>query len=139
MSDMRQMTAMGRNIEDGSFAIIDCEAGPHNFDPDQWQVVRRVIHATADFEFKDLMHFHPDAVRAGVGRSLLPCRIAEGIPELSRLSGAKPVLSREMWLIVHPDLRHLARVRAVIAWIEQLMSVRLTQPPTQRQRSRAKP
>jgi DNA-binding transcriptional LysR family regulator len=63
-----------------------------------------------------------NAVRAGLGRSLLPCRIAEGIPELSRLSGAKPVLTREMWLIVHPDLKHLARVRAVIAWIQQLMS-----------------
>ena len=66
MSDMRQMTAMGRNIEDGSFAIIDREAGAHNFDSRQWQIVRRVIHATADFEFKDLMRFHPDAVRAGV-------------------------------------------------------------------------
>jgi len=66
MSDMRQMTPMGRNIEDGSFAIIDREAGPHNFDPDQWQIVRRVIHATADFEFKDLIRFHPDAVGTGV-------------------------------------------------------------------------
>jgi DNA-binding transcriptional LysR family regulator len=61
-----------------------------------------------------------NAVRAGLGRSLLPCRIGDGVPELSRLSGAKPVLSREMWLIVHPDLKHLARVRAVIAWIERL-------------------
>lgn len=66
MNDMRQMTAMGRNIEDGSFAIIDREAGPHHFGPEQWQVVRRVIHATADFEFKDLMRFHPDAVRTGI-------------------------------------------------------------------------
>jgi precorrin-8X/cobalt-precorrin-8 methylmutase len=66
MSDMRQMTAMGRTIEDGSFAIIDSEAGPHQFSPSEWQVVRRVIHATADFEFKDLMRFHPDAVRTGV-------------------------------------------------------------------------
>jgi DNA-binding transcriptional LysR family regulator len=63
-----------------------------------------------------------NAVRAGLGRSLLPCRIAEKIPDLSRLSGRKAVLSREMWLIFHPDLKHLARVRAVIAWIEQLMS-----------------
>ena len=70
MSDMRQMTAMGRNIEDGSFAIIDREAGPHDFSPDQWQIVRRVIHATADFEFKDLMRFHPEAVRAGVAALL---------------------------------------------------------------------
>jgi precorrin-8X/cobalt-precorrin-8 methylmutase len=65
MNDMRQLTALGRSIEDGSFAIIDAEAGPHEFGPAEWQVVRRVIHATADFEFKTLMRFHPDAVRAG--------------------------------------------------------------------------
>lgn len=28
--------------------------------------MRRVIHATADFEFKELMRFHPDAVRTGI-------------------------------------------------------------------------
>jgi precorrin-8X/cobalt-precorrin-8 methylmutase len=65
MSDMRQMTGLGRNIEDGSFAIIDREVGHHNLNSEQWQVVRRVIHATGDFEFKDLMRFHPDALRAG--------------------------------------------------------------------------
>lgn len=31
MNDMRQMTALGRSIEDGSFAIIDQEAGSHDF------------------------------------------------------------------------------------------------------------
>lgn len=75
MSDMRQMTAMGRNIEDGSFAIIDREAGPHEFGPSQWQIVRRVIHATADFEFKDLMRFHPNAVRAGIDALQRGCPI----------------------------------------------------------------
>lgn len=65
MNDMRQMTARGRSIEDGSFAIIDREAGSHEFESAEWQVVRRVIHATADFEFKTLMRFHPEAVRAG--------------------------------------------------------------------------
>lgn len=64
--DMRQMTALGRNIEDQSFAIIDREAGPHDFSPQQWQVVRRVIHATGDFEFKSLMRLHPAAVDRGI-------------------------------------------------------------------------
>jgi precorrin-8X/cobalt-precorrin-8 methylmutase len=64
-NDMRQMTARGRGIEDDSFAIIDAEVGPHTFPPSEWQVVRRVIHATADFEFTSLMHFAPDAVLAG--------------------------------------------------------------------------
>jgi precorrin-8X/cobalt-precorrin-8 methylmutase len=66
MNDMRQMTALGRSIEDGSFAIIDAEAGAHDLGAAEWQVVRRVIHATADFEFKSLMRFHPQAVTAGV-------------------------------------------------------------------------
>jgi precorrin-8X/cobalt-precorrin-8 methylmutase len=66
MNDMRQMTTLGRSIEDNSFAIIDEEAGAHGFDPAEWQVVRRVIHATADFEFKSMMRFHPQALRSGV-------------------------------------------------------------------------
>ena len=66
MTDMRQMTALGRSIEDASFAVIDREAGAHAFGADEWQVVRRVIHATADFEFKSLLRFHPDAIRSGV-------------------------------------------------------------------------
>ncbi len=66
MNDMRQMTALGRSIEDGSFAIIDQEAGAHDWPPPEWQVVRRVIHATADFDFKHLLRFHPDAVNSGI-------------------------------------------------------------------------
>jgi precorrin-8X/cobalt-precorrin-8 methylmutase len=66
MNDMRQMTTLGRNIEDSSFAIINQEAGPHTFAPGEWQVVRRVIHATADFEFKQLIEFRNQAVDAGI-------------------------------------------------------------------------
>lgn len=65
MNDMRQMTALGRSIEDESFAIIDTEVGEHGFGSAEWQVVRRVIHATADFEFRSLLRFHPAAVEAG--------------------------------------------------------------------------
>jgi DNA-binding transcriptional LysR family regulator len=77
-----------------------------------------------------------NAVRAGLGRSLLPCRMADGVPGLLRLSGAKPVLSREMWLIVHPDLKHLARVRAVISWIERLMGEQPSPRPMRRRQTR---
>jgi precorrin-8X/cobalt-precorrin-8 methylmutase len=75
MNDMRQMTALGRSIEDGSFAVIDREAGPHEFGPAEWHVVRRVIHATADFEFKTLMRFHPDAIGAGIAALRSGCPI----------------------------------------------------------------
>jgi precorrin-8X/cobalt-precorrin-8 methylmutase len=70
MNDMRQMTGLGRSIEDGSFAIIDAEAGPHDFDARQWQIVRRVIHATADFEFKTLVRMSQNAVDRGIAALL---------------------------------------------------------------------
>ncbi|WNG37152.1 precorrin-8X methylmutase [Archangium violaceum] len=66
MNDMRQMTTLGRRIEDESFSIIDNEAGPHSYSPGEWQVVRRVIHATADFEFKELVRFSPNAITDGI-------------------------------------------------------------------------
>ncbi len=64
--DMRQMTALGRGIEDESFAIIDAEVGAHDFSPAEWEVARRVIHATADFEFRSLMGFSHGPIEAGV-------------------------------------------------------------------------
>ncbi len=75
MNDMRQMTTLGRSIEDGSFASIDAEAGAHDFDARAWQIVRRVIHATADFEFKTLMRLSPDAVAAGIAALRRGCPI----------------------------------------------------------------
>ncbi len=75
IDDMRQMTALGRSIEEGSFAVVDAEAGPHDFPPAEWEVVRRVIHATADFEFKELLRFHPEAVAAGCAALRRGCPI----------------------------------------------------------------
>jgi len=61
-----QITSAGRRIEHDSFSIIDQEVGPHGYDSGQWAIVRRMIHASADFEFNGLTRFHPAAVSAGV-------------------------------------------------------------------------
>ena len=53
-------------IETASFAIIDREAGDHDFDKPHWSIVRRMIHTTADFEFKEIVRFHPQAIAAGI-------------------------------------------------------------------------
>jgi precorrin-8X/cobalt-precorrin-8 methylmutase len=51
-------------IQIESFRIIEAEIGSHQFPPEQWQVVRRVIHSTADFEYAELLRFHPQAFSA---------------------------------------------------------------------------
>ncbi|WP_428509337.1 precorrin-8X methylmutase [Roseateles sp.] len=65
-----QLTAAGRAIEHDSFAVIDTEVGPHGYDALQWPVVRRMIHANADFDFNGLTDFHPQAVEAGIAAIL---------------------------------------------------------------------
>ncbi len=61
-----QLTQAGKKIEHDSFAIVDNEAGVHDYTQAQWQIVRRMIHATADFEFNGLSRFHSEAVNAGL-------------------------------------------------------------------------
>ena len=61
-----QLTAAGAAIEHDSFAIIDREVAHHDYLAEQWPLVRRMIHATADFEFNGLARFHADAMRAGM-------------------------------------------------------------------------
>lgn len=51
-------------IQRESFRIIEAEVGAHGLSPEEWLVVRRVIHSTGDFEFTRLLRFHPHAFAA---------------------------------------------------------------------------
>lgn len=53
-------------ILEQSFAVIDQEIGEHGFTPAEYAIVRRVIHSTADFEFKHLLRFSPDAIAGAI-------------------------------------------------------------------------
>lgn len=103
------------DIERRSFDILSREADLSDVSPERLPIVRRVIHATADFEYKETLVFHPDAVRTGIdaiksGKNILTdvemvraginkkllekwggkviCRISgEDVAELSRKTG----------------------------------------------------
>ena len=61
------------------------------------------------------------AVRTGIGKSLVPCFVGERERGLKRLS--RVVLARDIWLMVHRDLRAQSRIAAVIDWLVELMPV----------------
>ena len=113
LNPTHQMTERGRAIEEESFRVVDLEAGPHGFSELEWPGVRRMIHATADFEYKDLARFSPGAVEAGLkalmggARILVDARmIACGLnPERLALFGNEVVE-----LLTHPEV--VARARA---------------------------
>ncbi|EES47905.1 precorrin-8X methylmutase [Clostridium botulinum] len=52
-------------IEEKSFEIIGEELGAHSFSDEELLIVKRVIHTTADFEYKDLVEISKDAINAG--------------------------------------------------------------------------
>ena len=53
-------------IEAESFRIIDAEAGEHDWSADEWPVVRRVIHTSADFDYVRTLVISGDAVESAL-------------------------------------------------------------------------
>lgn len=54
-----------------------------------------------------------DAVAAGWGVGFLLCPLAEARSGLVRIEEPMPALDTQLWVLTHPDLRHVARIRAL--------------------------
>ncbi|MFZ0460617.1 MAG: LysR substrate-binding domain-containing protein, partial [Rhodoplanes sp.] len=52
--------------------------------------------------------------RAGLGVAALPCYLGDREKGLVRIHAPLPEMSAGLWLLTHPDLRRVARVRAVL-------------------------
>jgi len=70
-------TRKGQSIEDESMEIIEREIGSHTYSDMEWPIVRRIIHATADFDFagKNKIVFHKDAIKSGTSALKNGCNI----------------------------------------------------------------
>jgi len=69
-------------------------------------------------------HFRVDSVlgmraaaRDGIGRAVLPCYIGDPDGELERISEPIPELAADLWILLHPDLRNAARIRAAADYL----------------------
>lgn len=77
----RAMSGRAFDIEKKSFEIIDSEVGRHGYSDPQWAIVRRVIHATADFDFADRgrIHFHEKAIESVFNAIKKKCTIVTDV------------------------------------------------------------
>ncbi len=55
-----------QDIEAESFRRIEAQVGAHDLPPEVWQVVRRMIHTSADLDYLKTARVHPGAIAAGV-------------------------------------------------------------------------
>lgn len=73
-----------------SLRIIDSEIGEHSFSPSEYEIVRRVIYATADFEYKSLIRFSDNALQAGAAALAARSTIIVDVPMVQ--VGIAPVI-----------------------------------------------
>lgn len=83
-----------------SFAVIDHEIGEHSFSPCEYAIVRRVIHSTADFEFKHLIYFSPGALNGAIaalqqGVTIITdvSMVKQGVASMVRQTFGNPLIS----------------------------------------------
>jgi molybdate transport repressor ModE-like protein len=62
------------------------------------------------------------AARTGIGRAILPCFLGDTEPALRRLGEPLDALETGLWLLVHPDLRRAARIRAVLGSLTEALA-----------------
>lgn len=62
------------------------------------------------------------AILEGLGVGMLPCYFGDRQQELVRLSGPKPLVFREMWLLSHKEMRRTARVEALVDWLVEAVA-----------------
>ncbi|MCA2431357.1 LysR family transcriptional regulator [Rhizobium leguminosarum] len=55
----------------------------------------------------------PDLVRAGAGKTVLPCFVGDLHPELQRQGGELPELHHRQWIVMNAEDRHRPEIRTV--------------------------
>lgn len=65
-----------------SLAIIDREIGEHCLTPAEYEIVRQVIYATADFEYQHLVKFSEGALQAGATALAARATVVVDVPSL---------------------------------------------------------
>ena len=75
------MSERAIDIEKLSFEIIDAEIGSHGYNELEWPIVRRVIHATADFDFarKGKIIFHNNPIDSAFNAIKNKCNIVTDV------------------------------------------------------------
>ncbi|NJN23751.1 MAG: cobalt-precorrin-8X methylmutase [Acaryochloridaceae cyanobacterium RL_2_7] len=95
-----QISSCKSRIIQQSFKIIDQEFGSHQFSPEEYVIVRRIIHSSADFEFKELLSFSHNAILSAIAylQQGLPIvtdvsMVAQGIRAMAHETFQNPIIN----------------------------------------------
>ena len=90
-----------------SLGIIDREIGDHFFVPAEYEIVRRVIYATADFEYKSLIRFSSQALQRGAAALAARTTIVVDVPMVQ--VGIAPLIQKTFANPVYCSMEAITR------------------------------
>jgi DNA-binding transcriptional LysR family regulator len=65
-----------------------------------------------------------ELTKLGVGIAVLPCYLGDAEPELVRVLDPSETIVQDLWLVMHRDMRHAARIRACADFIVEELAAR---------------
>jgi DNA-binding transcriptional LysR family regulator len=63
-----------------------------------------------------------DAVAGGLGVGMLPRPLVHARPQLVQLAPPEPALNKPIWVLMHPDVQHTARVQALFRFLHETLT-----------------
>ena len=129
--------SVARKVGAMEFGLYARRSYPHLAAPERWQFIafdqnyadmpqqRWLLGIAGDRPVAcELNHIseHLIAVRAGIGVAGLPCLLGDKDPDLVQIHKGVPFFARDLWLVVHRDLRKTPPVRAVMNFVSQVIA-----------------
>lgn len=105
------------SLEDATWVTLGDELAGHNSN----RFVRANVPSERIGYTVNTVSGLAEAIEAGIGVGYLPCVVGDMRPGLARLGPLAPALGNNLWLLSHPDLRGVARVRVMLDFLAQEM------------------
>jgi DNA-binding transcriptional LysR family regulator len=115
------LESIGRDATDVDWHWVGHDGAIAQLDSAKW--IRKHVPEERVVLRVDSLVTLADAVAAGFGVGWMPCPLAEARGALEQLQAPPAELDTQVWVLTHPDLKRVARIRALTEFLHARLSL----------------
>lgn len=115
------LASIGRDATDADWRWVGHDGAIAQLDSAKW--IRKHVPDERVVLRVDSLVTLADAVAAGFGVGWMPCPLAEARGGLEQLRAPPADLDTQVWVLTHPDLKRVARIRALTEFLHARLSL----------------